>query len=87
MNAYDLSYLSLFRGCIILRCVCFFLIFSLNYQQTVLYSYQQKRRDYKIKFTDKLKPNLWIYLDLAKVQRLKELTSSYIVSYFHSKYK
>ena len=35
MNAYQLPYLSLFRGCIILRCVCFFLIFSLNYQQGV----------------------------------------------------
>ena len=35
MNAYHLPYLSLFRGCIILRCVCFFLIFSLNYQQGV----------------------------------------------------
>ena len=35
MNAYQLPYLSLFRGCIILRCVRFFLIFSLNYQQGV----------------------------------------------------
>ena len=35
MNAYHLPYLSLFRGCIILRHFCFFLIFSLNYQQGV----------------------------------------------------
>ena len=41
------------------------------------------RRDYKIKFSDKLKANLWVYLVLAKVHRLKELTSPYIVSYFH----
>ena len=48
-----------------------------------LYSYQQMRRDYKIKFTEKLKANLWIYLGLAKVYRLKELTYPYIVSYLH----
>ena len=41
------------------------------------------RRDYKIKFTDKSKANLWIYLDLAKVHRLKGLTSPYIISYLH----
>ena len=35
MNAYRLPYLPRFRGCIILRCICFFLIFSLNYQQGV----------------------------------------------------
>ena len=63
MNLYQqLSYLLLFRGYIILRSVCFFVIFS-HYQQgvTVLYLYQQMRRDYKIKFTDKSKANLWIY--------------------------
>ena len=49
----------------------------------MLYSYQQMRRDYKIKFTDKSKANLWIHLDLAKVHRLKGLTSSYIISYLH----
>ena len=32
MNAYQLPSLSRFKGCIILRCVCFFLIFFLNYQ-------------------------------------------------------
>ena len=47
----------------------------------MLYSYRQMRRDYKIKFTDKSKANLWIYLDLAKVHRLKGLTSPYIISY------
>ena len=85
MNAYQLPYLSLFRVCIVLICVCFFLIFSLNYKRshTVLYSYWQMKRDYKIKFTDKSKANLWIYLDLAKVHRLKGLTSPYIVSYLH----
>ena len=41
------------------------------------------RRDYKIKFTDKSKANLWIHLDLAKVHRLKGLTSLYIISYLH----
>ena len=41
------------------------------------------RRDYKMKFTDKLKANLWMHLDLAKVHRLKDLTSPYIVSYLH----
>ena len=35
MNAYQLPYLSLLRCCIILRCVRFFLSFSLNYQQGV----------------------------------------------------
>ena len=51
--------------------------------QTVLYSYRKMRRDYKIKFTEKLKANLWIHLDLAKIYRLKELNSPYIVSYLH----
>ena len=49
----------------------------------MLYSYWQMRRDYKIKFTDNSKANLWIYLDLAKVHRLKGLTSPYIISYLH----
>ena len=61
------------------------LLFSLNYQQgvTVLYLYQQMRRDYKIKFTDKSKTNLWLYLDLTKVNRWNRLTSLYIISYLH----
>ena len=69
-----------------MRCGCFFLIFSLNYKQGVTrccYSYQQMRRVYKIKFTDKSKANLWTYLDLAKVHCLKGLTSPYIISYLH----
>ena len=49
----------------------------------MLYSYRQMRRDYKIKFTDKSKANLWIHLDMAKVDCLKGLTSSYIVFYIH----
>ena len=49
----------------------------------MLYSHRQMRRDYKIKFTDKSKANLWIHLDLAKVHRLKGLTSPYIISYLH----
>ena len=49
----------------------------------MLYSYRQMRRDYKIMFTDKSKANLWIHLDLAKVHRLKGLTSPYIISYLH----
>ena len=48
----------------------------------MLYLHRQMRRDYKIKFTDKLKANLWINLNLVKVHSLKELTS-YIVSYLH----
>ena len=86
MNLYQqLFYLLLFRGYIILRCVRFFVIFSLNYQQgvTVLYLYQQMRRDYKITFTDKSKTNLWIYVDLTKVNPWNRLTSLYIISYLH----
>ena len=49
----------------------------------MLYLYRQMRRDYKIKFTDKSKANLWIHLDLAKVHRLKGLASAYIISYLH----
>ena len=49
----------------------------------MLYSYRQMRRDYKIKFTDKSKANLWIHLDLAKVHHLKGLTSLCIISYLH----
>ena len=82
MNAYQLPYLSLFRGCIILRCVRFFLIFSFNYQQG-LYLYQQLRRDCNIKFTDKSKANLWIHLDLEKFHHFKGLTSPYIISCLH----
>ena len=48
-----------------------------------MYLYQQMRIDYKIKFTDKSKANLWIHLDMAKLHCLEELTSSYIVSYIH----
>ena len=83
MNAYHLLYLSIFRGSIILRFVCFFLIFSLNYQQGVTgvvflcHIRIDKWGDYKIKFTDKL--------NLAKTHRLKGLTYSpyNIVSYLH----
>ena len=49
----------------------------------MLCSYRQMRIEYKIKFTDKSKANLWIHLDMAKVDCLKGLTSSYIVSYIH----
>ena len=31
------------------------------------------RRDHRIKFTDKLKANLWMHLDLAKVYHWKRL--------------
>ena len=41
------------------------------------------RRDYKINFTNKLKANLWIHLDLAKIHHLKVMTSPYIISYLH----
>ena len=59
----------------------FSLLWTASY--TVLYSYWQMRRDYKIKFTDKFKASLWIHLDIAKVHCLKGLTSPYIVSYLH----
>ena len=49
----------------------------------MLCSYRQMRIEYKIKFTDKSKANLWIHLDMAKVGYLKGLSSSYIVSYIH----
>ena len=49
----------------------------------MLYSYRQMRRDYKIKFTDKSRANLWIHLNLAKVHCLKGLTSLYIISCLH----
>ena len=79
MNAYYLPYLSLFTasGCIILRCVCFILIFPLNYQQGA-------RRcciciGYKI-----METKLWTNLDLAKVHRLKKLNSPYIYRFLSS---
>ena len=52
-------------------------------RESQLYSYRQMRRDYKINFTNELKANLWIHLDLAKVHRLKGLTSPCIVFYLH----
>ena len=36
-----------------------------------------------LQHTDKLKADLWTHLDLAKVHRLKGLTSLYIISYLH----
>ena len=83
MNAYHLPYLSLFRGGIILRLLSNFFFYLSTGSHTVLYSYRQMRRDYKTKFTDKSKANLWIHLDLANVHRLKGLTSPYIISYLH----
>ena len=82
MNACHLPYLSLLRGCIILRCVHFFVIFSLNYQQRVTVVWQM-RRDYKINFTNKLKANLWIHLDLGNTHHLKGLISPDLVSYLY----
>ena len=75
----------LFRDCIILRCVRFFLIFSLNYQQGVT------RCCIRIdKWEEITKSSLqtnqkqtYIYLDLEKVHRLKGLTFPYIISYLH----
>ena len=77
---YHMPYLSLFTSsnCIILRCVHFFLIFSLINKEP-----KKRSQNHKIKFTDKLKANLWIHLDLAKVHHLKELNSPYIVFYLH----
>ena len=89
MNAHHLSCLSLFSDCIILSCVrlisVFFLLIINRESHGAVFTNRQMRRDYKIKFTDKSKANLkiWIHLDLAKVHRLKMLTSPYIVSYPH----
>ena len=52
-------------------------------RESQLHSYRQMRRDYKIKFTNKLIRNLWIHLDLVKVHYLKGLTSPSIVSYLN----
>ena len=41
------------------------------------------RRGHKVKFTDKVRAGLKIHLDLAKVHRLKELTSPYIIFHLH----
>ena len=49
----------------------------------MLYLYGQMRRNYKIKFTNTSKANLWIHLDLAKVHHLKGLTSLFIISCLH----
>ena len=49
----------------------------------MLYTYRQISRDHKIKFASKSKENLSIHLDLAKIYRLKWLTSPYIISYLH----
>ena len=86
MNACHiwLPYLQLYRGCIILRRVRLFLIFSLNYQQGVTVVFvSTKLQDYNINFTNKLKVNLWIHLNLTEVHHLKGLTSPYVVSYLH----
>ena len=74
MNAYHLPYLSPFTasGCIILRYVRFFLIFSLNHQQGA-------RRPCICIGCKIVDIKLWI--QLAKVHRLKKLNSPYIVSY------
>ena len=50
-------------------------------RESQLHLYQQMRRDYKIKFTNKLITNLWIHFDLVNVHCLKGLTSPSIVSY------
>ena len=86
MNAYHLPYLLLFRGCIIVRCVCFFLIFLLIINReshgVVFISTNEKRLQNQV-FIDKSKTNLWIHRDLARVHRLKGLTSPYIISYLN----
>ena len=67
--------------------VWFFSVKLATASHTVLYSYRQMRRDYKIKLTDKSKENLihihLIHLNLAKVHRFKGLTSPCIISYLH----
>ena len=88
MNPYHLPYLSLFTasGCIILRCVRFFQIFSLNYQEgarRAAFVLANKNRLPNQVYSKKTEIKLWIHLHLAKVHRLKELNSPYIVSYLH----
>ena len=82
MHAIWLPYLLIFRGCIILRHIHLFLVFTflliIIRKLSQLYLYRQMRRDYKINFTNKLKANLWIHFNLAKVHCLKWLTSLYI---------
>ena len=63
--------------------VSFWFFLLIINRESQLYSYRQMRRDYKINFTNELKANLWIHLDLAKVHCLKGLTSPYIVFYLH----
>ena len=41
------------------------------------------RRDYKINFTNELKANLWIHLDLGNIHDLKGLISPDVVSYLY----
>ena len=53
-----------------------FFILIIN-RESQLYLYQQMRRDYLINFTNELKANLWIHLDLAKVDRSYILISIY----------
>ena len=51
-----------------------FFILIINRESHGVVFVSTMRRDYKIKFTDKLKAYLWIHLDLAKTHRLKGLT-------------
>ena len=87
MNAYHLPYWSLFpaSSCIILGCVCFFLVFLLIINRepdgVVIVLANEKRLQNQV--YRQIKRKLMDKLDLAKVHHLKELNSSYIISYLH----
>ena len=78
MNAYDLPYLSLFRGCIILRCVTSFKFFILIVSRQCCIHLGKWEEITKSSLQTNYKlTHGYIHLDLAKVQYLKELTSPY----------
>ena len=60
----------------------FLLIINRESHGVVFISTNEKRLQNQV-FTDKSKTNLWILLDLARVHRLKGLTSPYIISHLN----
>ena len=68
---YDFSEAALFWN---VSASFWFFILIINRESHGVVFVSTMRRDYKIKFTDKLKAYLWIHLDLAKTHRLKGLT-------------
>ena len=60
----------------------FLLIINRESHGVVFISTNEKRLQNQV-FIDKSKTNLWIHRDLARVHRLKGLTSPYIISYLN----